>query len=186
MISSISPTQLAELRRSGRPIELVDVRGPAEFHDEHVEFARNVPFDQLDPAELRKRGGGDAESPLYVICRAGIRSRQACERLQAAGLSNVVSVEGGTQAWGAAGLPVIRGHAGVSLERQVRIAAGLIVVVGSALSFLSPYFLVLPLFIGAGLAYSGITNTCGMARVLVQMPWNQREKTAVATCHQQT
>jgi hypothetical protein len=101
-------------------------------------------------------------------------------------LAHVVSVEGGTQAWGAAGLPVVRGYqGGVSLERQVRITAGLIVAVGTLLGLLvTPYFLALPLVIGAGLAYSGITNTCGMARMLVHMPWNRRPEITGEACRQ--
>ena len=175
MIPSIAPQQLAELRRAGRQIDLIDVRRPVEYRDVHVEFARSIPFDQLDPAALRNTGSGSGQEPLYVICGAGVRSRQACAKLQAAGLSNVVNVEGGTRAWNAAGLPVVRGQGNMSLERQVRIAAGLLVVFGSVLGyFVSPYWIALAAMVGAGLAYAGITNSCGMASLLVRMPWNQR------------
>jgi rhodanese-related sulfurtransferase len=172
MIATITPRQLAELREAGKPIELVDVRTPAEFRDAHVEFARNVPLDELDLESIGQAASGG--QPVYLICRSGRRSLQACEKLQQAGLTSVVSVEGGTQAWDAAGLPIVRGASAMSLERQVRIAAGLLVVIGALLGyFVHPYLIALAAFVGAGLVYSGVTDRCGMAVLLVHMPWNQ-------------
>ena len=87
---------------------------------------------------------------------------------------NVVNVEGGTLAWAEAGLPVVRGKKAVSLERQVRIAAGSLVVLGAALSWLlHPAFIALSAFVGAGLIFAGVTDTCGMGMLLARMPWNQ-------------
>jgi hypothetical protein len=86
----------------------------------------------------------------------------------------VVNVEGGTQAWAQAALPVVRGKKAISLERQVRIAAGSLVLIGSLLSYFAhPYWIALPAFVGAGLLFSGITDTCGMGMLLARMPWNQ-------------
>ncbi len=86
----------------------------------------------------------------------------------------MVNVEGGTQAWDQAGLPVVRGQQAMSLERQVRIAAGSLVVLGSALgAFVSPYWIGLAAFVGAGLVFAGITDTCGMGMLLARMPWNK-------------
>lgn len=117
---------------------------------------------------------GSREEPLYTICRSGSRGRQACERFHAAGFTNVVNVEGGTQAWERAGLPVVQGKKAISLERQVRIAAGTLVLLGTVLGvFVHPAFLGLPAFVGAGLAFSGITDTCGMGMMLARMPWNR-------------
>jgi len=95
---------------------------------------------------------------------------------QAAGFPNVLSVEGGTDAWQRAGLPVVRGQDKViSLERQVRIAAGLLVLIGIAMGWLvHPVFLGLSAFVGAGLTFAGITDWCGMGMLLAKMPWNQR------------
>lgn len=88
-----------------------------------------------------KQRNGTAEQPLYVICRSGSRSAKACQKFLDAGYRNAVNVEGGTQAWDAAGLPVVRGRKAMSLERQVRIAAGAIVLLGAILSyFVHPYF----------------------------------------------
>ena len=107
-IATIAPVDLQALRLGSQPVELIDVRTPAEFREVHADFARNVPLDSLDPAALL-RSRADAGQPLYVICRSGGRSKQACEKLAAAGGVNVVNVEGGTLAWTAAGLPVVRG-----------------------------------------------------------------------------
>ena len=173
MANIITPQRLAELRASGTCIELVDVRTPAEFREVHVDFARNVPLDRLDAEAICQQPTGSTIQPLYVICRSGGRGKQACEKLVAAGL-NVVNVEGGTLAWEAAGLPVVRGKKTISLERQVRIVAGSIVLLGSVLALtVHPYFAGLSAFIGAGLMFAGITDTCGMGMLLARMPWNQ-------------
>jgi len=172
--SSISPTNLAELCKGGKKIELIDVRTPVEYREVHVEIARNVPLDQLDVAALMQARSGTANEPLYVICRSGGRGLQACERFLKAGFSNVVNVEGGTMACVEAGLPVVRGKKGFSLERQVRIAAGSLVLLGAVLGwFVHSAFIGLSAFVGAGLIFSGITDTCGMGMILARMPWNQ-------------
>jgi rhodanese-related sulfurtransferase len=173
MATTISPQQLNDRLQSGAAIELIDVRTPVEFQEVHVPFARNVPLDQLDAAKLVAGRSGAAE-PLYVICRSGSRGKQACEKILAAGYTNIVNVEGGTQAWDQAGLPVVRGKKAISLERQVRIAAGVLVLIGSGLgAFVSPYWIGLAAFVGAGLVFAGITDTCGMGLLLARMPWNR-------------
>lgn len=172
-MNTISPLELHDVANSQGPVDLLDVRTPAEFRELHVPFARNVPLDQLDPvAESRARN--NSGNPLYVICRSGSRATIASQKLTAAGCANVVIVEGGTQGWERAGLPVVRGRKSISLERQVRIAAGSLVLIGVTLGTLvSPYWLALAAFVGAGLLFSGVTDTCGMAMLLSRMPWNQ-------------
>lgn len=174
---SITPQKLSNLVGSGAAVELIDVRTPVEYREVHVSGARNVPLDQLNAAQFAT--SRSASEPLYVICRSGSRGKQACEKLLAAGCTNVVNVEGGTLAWNQAGLPVVRGKKSISLERQVRIAAGLLVLTGSVLGyFVSPYWIGLSAFVGAGLAFAGITDTCGMGMLLARMPWNQVPKSA--------
>lgn len=176
-VTTITPARLFELNQSGAPVELIDVRTPVEYREVHVAFARNVPLDQLDATQIATGSNGTTQT-LYVICRSGARGQQACEKLRMAGLAHVVNVEGGTLAWDQAGLPVVRGPKAMSLERQVRIAAGSLVLVGSALgAFVSPYWIGLAAFVGAGLVFAGITDTCGMAMLLARMPWNQGPKT---------
>lgn len=174
-ITTITPLKLSELIHSGAAVELIDVRTPVEYREVHVSSARNVPLDQLNASQFA--AGRSSAEPLYVICRSGSRGKQACEKFLAAGYANVVNVEGGTQAWDQAGLPVVRGKKAISLERQVRIAAGLLVVTGSVLGyFVSPYWIGLSAFVGAGLTFAGITDTCGMGLLLARMPWNQVPK----------
>jgi rhodanese-related sulfurtransferase len=174
MIATITPGELAQKLQSNEDVELIDVRTPAEFQAVHATPARNVPFHRLRRQEVLETCNGSEEKPLYVICQAGVRSRKACEKLAAAGCQNVVSVEGGTAAWEAAGLPVVRGEQAVSLERQVRIVAGSLVLTGALLAiFVHPWWAGLSAFVGAGLLFSGITNTCGMGMLLARMPWNQ-------------
>ena len=169
MVATISPTALADLRRRGEAVHLIDVRTPAEYGEVHVEFARNLPLDRLDPKALASTIGG-REGPVYFVCRSGGRSQKACEQLMAAGIGDVVSVEGGTAACEAAGLPVVRGRKAMSLERQVRIAAGALVAIGAGLAG----------FVGCGLVFAGVTDTCGMAMLLARMPWNQASGSGAA------
>jgi rhodanese-related sulfurtransferase len=172
-VATISPRQLAELNQA-EPVELIDVRTPVEFREVHVEFARNVPLDRLDPVAVMRARTGSPDEPLYVICRSGSRGHKACEKFLAAGLTTVVNVEGGTTACVDAGLPVVRGRKAISLERQVRIAAGLLVLLGILLGWLvDPVLFGLSAFVGAGLVFAGVTDFCGMGLLLARMPWNQ-------------
>jgi rhodanese-related sulfurtransferase len=174
MTATISPSGLAARQKENANLELIDVRTPVEFREIHVQFAKNVPLDQLDPVRVMQGRNGSAGEPLYVICRSGSRGQMAADKFRQAGFENVINVEGGTLAAEQAGLPVVRGKKAMSLERQVLIVAGSIVVVGSALGFfVHPYFIGIAAFIGAGLVFAGITDTCGMGMVLAKMPWNQ-------------
>ena len=173
-VLTITPEALQGLRERGEAVELIDVRTPVEFREVHADLARNVPLSGLDPAAVTSARAGRPDAPLYVICQSGSRGRQACEKFLAAGFANVVNVEGGTRAWAECGLPVARGQKAISLERQVRIAAGALVLVGAALGyFVHPAFVGLSAFVGAGLLFSGLTDTCGMGLLLARMPWNR-------------
>lgn len=181
-VTTISPKRLAEFRTGGT-IDLIDVRTPVEFREFHAVDARNVPLDRLDPTAVMQSRTRQPDQPLYVICRSGGRGRQACEKFVAAGYTNVVNVEGGTLAWAECGLPVVRGQKMISLERQVRIAAGLLVLTGVLLGWLvHPAFIGLSAFVGAGLIFAGITDTCGMGLMLARMPWNQVKNSASPCC----
>jgi len=177
MATTIAAPELLALTNSGVNVELLDVRTPLEFRAAHVEFAKNIPLDQLDPESI-KRERRDSSGPLYVVCQSGGRSKQACERLEAAGVTNVVDVTGGTAACVEARLPVVRGKKAVSLERQVRIAAGSLIVIGVLIGFrVHPVGFGLCLFVGAGLVFAGVTDTCGMGMILARMPWNHLKTT---------
>lgn len=174
MFTSISAQELEDRRRAGESIELIDVRTPVEFRELHVAFARNIPLDRLDMSEIQRLRELQPGRPLFVICRSGNRSRKACEALLQGGVSSAVSVEGGTLACDAAGLPMVRGRKAISLERQVRIAAGMLVLAGSILGYFAhPAWIALAAFVGGGLVVAGVTDACGMAMILARMPWNQ-------------
>lgn len=166
---TVTPTELQALLARG-PVELIDVRTPLEFGEVHVVGAKNIPLDQLNPAAL-----GDPARPLFVLCRSGARGQKACEKLAAAGFTSVVNIDGGTQACEQAGVPVVRGKKVLSLERQVRIAAGGIALTGAVLALtVHPWFAGIPAFIGAGLVFAGISDWCGMGLLIAKMPWNRR------------
>lgn len=171
-VETIAPVDLKE-RLGGGGCRLVDVRTPAEFQEVHVPGAENVPLDQLEPTRLCGNGCSK-DAPVYLLCRSGGRAKQAAPKFQQAGFNRVFVVEGGTQAWEQAGLPVNRGRKVMSLERQVRIAAGSLVLLGVGLGFfVHPAFLGLAAFVGAGLVFAGVTDTCGMGMLLARMPWNR-------------
>jgi rhodanese-related sulfurtransferase len=164
-------------------LEVIDVRTPAEFRTGHVACARNVPLDSLEPAVVMAGRLGPVDAPLYVICQSGSRSARACEAFVQAGLPNVVHVEGGMQAWEAAGYPVVRPHKAISLERQARIAIGLMVVAAVLLTvFVHPYWVGLVGFLGAGLIFSGVVDFCGTSLILSWMPWNQDREQPETSC----
>lgn len=172
--ATISIAELQHLIQECGPLRLVDVRTPAEFARMHAAGAHNMPLDQLAPETLAA-GHANADGRIYVICHSGTRSAMACQKLVEAGIEQVYSVEGGTVAWQKLGLPVVRGTGAISLERQVRIAAGLLVLIGCLLAwFVHPVFLLLSGFVGAGLVFAGVTDLCGMAILLGKMPWNRQ------------
>ncbi len=175
-MTSIDPRQLHGRRQRGDTLNLLDVRTPAEHAEIHIPGVQLMPLDRLDATQLESANGFAKDQPLYVLCRSGSRAKQAAEKLEKEGFTQCHVVEGGTMAWAAAGLPVNRGASGViPLERQVRIAAGLMVLAGVLLAqFVHPAFIWLSGFVGAGLTFAGITDWCGMGLLIARMPWNQR------------
>ena len=172
-ITSITVHQLVECK-GHECAEIIDVRTPVEFREIRAVNARNVPLDVLNPHVIMKDRNGSADEPLYVICKAGTRGEKARQKFAAAGFTQVINIEGGTDAWANAGLPVMRGKKSVSLERQVRIAAGFLVLTGAVLGlFVHPGFTGISAFVGAGVMFAGITDSCPMGMMIGRMPWNQ-------------
>jgi rhodanese-related sulfurtransferase len=174
-MKTITPIELEKRRGEDPGLKLLDVRSPSEFSSLHVPGALNVPLSVLDPATLCASGVLKATEQVYLLCISGNRAELAAQKFATDGLPNVVIVEGGTKAWEKAGLPLRRGRAGLSLERQIRISAGSIVLAGLLLSrFVHPLFIGLSAFVGGGLIFAGITDWCGMGLLLAKAPWNQR------------
>ncbi len=180
--TSIAPRQLHQPMAAGGPVELLDVRTPAEFDGAHVPGARLIPLGDLDPASFRRQFG-EGDGPVYVLCQSGGRARRAIEKLAAAGIGRGVLVEGGTEGWINAGLPVTLGKgAGWPIMRQVQIIVGLLSALGAALALtVNPYFALVPLVMGCGLLFAGISGICGLAILLSRMPWN-RQRQCGACC----
>ncbi len=165
-LKTISAEAFKDAYDAGECKTVVDVRTGAEYQACHVRGAELFPLQELKPAELVKAiEGGD--TPLYVLCKAGGRAKKAAEAIAPHTDRDVIVVEGGTDACVSSGLPVNKGKEVMSLERQVRIAAGALVVIGVALSkTVAPDFIWLSGFVGAGLMFAGITDTCAMGMLI--------------------
>lgn len=174
-MKTIAPVELQKILVIQPDLPVLDVRTPAEYAEVHVPQARNEPLDTLQPKALYAAGSLPKDGPVYILCRSGGRATRAAELFEREGFNQAVVVEGGTLAWCDAGFPVNRGSVKViSLERQVRIAAGSIVLIGILLAWLiHPGFIGISAFVGAGLVFAGITDWCGMGMLLAKMPWNQ-------------
>ena len=171
-MKTISPIELQSLLAVQPDLPLLDVRTPVEFAEVHVPQARNVPLDELQPGAFQF----PKNQPVYLLCRSGQRAAKAAEKFARDGFTQPVVVAGGTLAWIEANLPVTRGATKViSLERQVRIAAGALVLAGVMLGwFVHRGFFGLSAFVGAGLIFAGVTDFCGMGLLLAKLPWNRK------------
>lgn len=174
--SILTPAGLTRVLADHPGARLLDVRTPGEFESEHIAGAYNVPLDML--AEHGDEIRANVSEPVILVCRSGQRARKAEEALAAGGMDNLHVLDGGMAAWVAAGLPVRNGRPRMSLERQVRIAAGAIAATGGILALtVNSWFAVVPTFIGSGLVFAGVTDTCAMGMLLARLPYNR-----AATC----
>lgn len=172
-IAQVSPAQARQaLEKAGAACRLIDVRTPVEFQEVHAVQAELLPLQDLNDQTIDRAKLKDG--PVYLICKSGARAEKAAALLKKAGARELLVVTGGTDAWVAAGLPVERGKAVMSLERQVRIAVGSMVLVFALLALtVNPLFALGCAFFGAGLTFAGITGWCGLGLLLARMPWNQ-------------
>lgn len=164
----------AARRLIGQGAVLVDIREADEHAREHVSGARNVPLSRL--------GSLPAGAQAIVFhCRSGARTSANAPRLAAAADCEAYILEGGIEAWKAAGLPVAADRSQpIEIMRQVQISAGSLVLAGIMLGvWVAPAFLGLSAFVGAGLVFAGASGWCGMAKLLRLMPWNRRPPAAV-------
>jgi rhodanese-related sulfurtransferase len=168
----IQPDDLNELLANRIDVRLIDVRTPGEFESAHIFGAYNVPLDEL-PEHAREIAADD-RTHFVLVCQSGARARKAEEALRRSGLARLHILDGGMNAWLAAQKPARLGPKRISLERQVRIIAGSLSAVGGALALaVNPWFAALPLLVGSGLVFAGVTDTCGMAMLLSKLPYNR-------------
>ena len=183
---TISATDFAASKSQNGVI--IDVRTAMEHDDKHLACAHlHIPLDQLQPAKIIAGQSAGKDTPLYMLCHAGKRAAQAAIKLADAGASQIYVIEGGIVACETAGHS-LKGHGvsntnaycavkgPMSLERQVRIAVGLIAGMGAlAALLLHPLFAVIPLIMSGGLIFAGLTDRCGLALILTKAPWNTKK-----------
>lgn len=169
-MEQVNPKELnARLHDNDHDEILIDVREPVEYKDGRIPEAENMPLEDLADhvAELRKY------ATVYVTCGSGVRSKKACEVLEARGLKHIVNVSGGFTAWRRAGFKTLGSGARIPIIQQVMLTAGGLIVLAFILALLvHPYFILMALIVGMGLVFAGATGICFMAWVLGKMPWN--------------
>ena len=170
--SLLNPAGAATLLREQSAVRILDVRTPGEFESAHIWGAYNVPLDTI--AEHAREIGTNGETPLVIVCQSGQRATRAGDALRSAGMANLHVLEGGMGAWISAGLEVVHGRKRMSLERQVRIAAGSIAATGGILALtVNPLFAAISAAVGLGLVFAGVTDTCAMGMLLARLPYNR-------------
>ncbi|TLQ43204.1 rhodanese-like domain-containing protein [Streptomyces marianii] len=174
----VTPTTLGpgEARTRLHELTVIDVRTPGEYAGGHLPGALNIPLDQIQRALPDIRHVAD-RGDVLVVCASGARSENACRILAENGIATA-TLSGGTGAWAADGHDLHRPQGATratwGMERQVRLTAGAVVLLGLLLGLLvHPAFQILSAGIAAGLAVSALTNTCGMAAMLAKLPHNR-------------
>ncbi|MCG8017092.1 MAG: rhodanese-like domain-containing protein [Candidatus Thiodiazotropha sp. 'RUGA'] len=186
-VPTISPSDLFARQNQGVKIELLDVRTPVEYRAGHIPGAKLLSLDEISKESLAREVGQPNETEqtsIYLTCKGGFRAEQAVDKLRDSGYQDFVLVEGGTDSWEQSGLPLKRCGGVISLERQVQIVIGGILLLKVVFGFtLHEMFFLTGALIGAGLIMAGITRWCGMAKLIAMMPWNRnincREKALV-------
>jgi rhodanese-related sulfurtransferase len=172
VVNKITSAKLANLQAGGSA-QLIDICSPTEYASGHVPGAINIPMEQIGACFADLRIG----SPVVLICKRGQRAC-ATAQLLTASRTDVLVLDGGTRAWRQSGGQIVMNTAtGWSLERQARLGAGLLVLVGVVLSLVwNRGWIGLAAFVGLGLTFAGLTDICGMAYLLTKMPWNKARR----------
>ena len=184
-ITTLEPQALRQWVVQHEDLVIIDVRSAAEFESLHIRGSYNVPLPLLSEhtAELAARLG----ERVVLVCQSGVRAEQARQKLAGAGIDTAYVLTGGAPGFADSGGDVVRGVARWDLERQVRMAAGSLVLTGLVGGrFVSPKLRTLAGVIGTGLTFSAASNTCAMGKALAAMPWNKttEEPTATAAIRQ--
>lgn len=169
--TAIDARTVADWMRRDEPMHILDVRTPAEYESLHIPGSYNVPLDTLgEHAEELQR---HVNEPVVLVCRSGNRATQAEQRLAAAGMANIKVLDGGMLSWLSVAGPVNRGRQRWSLERQVRLVAGALVLAGIVGSLAVPELKYLSGAVGAGLTVAALTDTCAIGTLLSKLPYNR-------------
>ena len=156
---------------------ILDVRTSAEIHSAHLADCIHIPLHKLNVETLKKQieNTGKDANKIFLLCQAGRRAEMAADQLNGKIDAELIIIEGGVNAIKQANIPLQESaRKTISLERQVRIAAGLLVLIGTILgAWVNPVYYGLAAFVGAGLTFAGITDTCAMGMLIARMPWNK-------------
>jgi rhodanese-related sulfurtransferase len=155
----------------GSKSTLIDVREYPEFATGAIRGSQLVPVSKISS----HASTWAKDTPLVLICKSGRRATVASEKLETLGFTEIYVLEGGIDGWRQEGLPLeTAARQPWALERQVRVAAGALVVLFCALGVsVSPKLFLGAALVGTGLIFAGVSNTCMMGTVLSKMPWNR-------------
>ena len=170
-MNAVTPADLKRWIDANEAV-VIDVREPAEYRAAHLKGSTLLPLGEVNAAKLPSLAG----RKLVIHCRKGGRGGTACEKLlRELPSTDIYNLQGGLEAWEAAGLPVEEsGKTVLPLDRQVQVIVGALILTGCLLGYvINPHFFLIPTFLGGGLVFAGITGFCGLARVLPFMPWNK-------------
>jgi rhodanese-related sulfurtransferase len=182
-LEMISPRDASSLLKQDPQAKILDVRSALEFSQVHIENSLNIPIDMISAKinELSQSG-----QKYLVLCHSGNRAAMAADMLIQSGIHPVKVMDGGLVRWQKAKLPVIKGQGGMSLERQVRLIAGSLVLVGILMAWLLNWaFIFISVFVGSGLVFAGLTDSCLMGVLLMKLPYNKKlykAKSGGGTC----
>lgn len=170
-----SPLALEAALAAAGPPFLLDVREFPEFATGHLKGAHLLPL-----AEIERRAGDLPKNhQIVAVCRSGRRSAEAAMTLARLGFANVGQLTGGLEAWEQAGLPTEREErAPWALERQVRLVAGILILLGLGFSHIWPVAIMLAWFVPLGLIIAALTDSCLMGTLLAKLPWNRDSRAA--------
>ena len=182
-IEMISPSEAAKILKSDQRSKILDVRSAMEVSQTHIDNSINIPIDMISAkiGEMSQSGQN-----YLVLCHSGNRAAMAADMLMQSGIHNVKVIDGGLARWEKEKLPVIKGQGGISLERQVRVIAGGLVLTGVILAWLVHWgFIFIPIFVASGLIFAGLTDNCLMGMLLMKLPYNKnlyKSKLGGGTC----
>lgn len=182
-LEMISAQDAQSLLQQNPQVKILDVRTAFEFGQKYIDPSLNIPIDMLSAkiSELSK----SAQSYI-LVCQSGNRAAMAADMLMQSGINDVKVMQGGIANWQKQKLPIVKGQAGMSLERQVRVIAGSLILSGIILSWLVHWsFIFIPTFVSCGLIFAGLTDSCLMGVLLMKLPYNKKlykPKAGVGTC----
>lgn len=152
---------------NGRDV-IIDVREYAEFSENHIPGAINLPaasFDKNHYSQFR-------DLQICLICESGKRAEKIRLKLHDDGYENVVLLEKQMQ-----NIPKIQKQSGWTIDRQFRMTLGALLAL-----FLTLYFLnvkssiFIPIILCTGLIFTSIIDRCYMRMGIARLPWNKGKK----------